>query len=163
MNKVVEKIIFVLLNLVLSCAMFIGHIIFLSTIYLNPCRESFKFLEDPGIYWAIYIFFISIYVVWYLKIKIFSFLYKAEKFFPQVHKFLNRFLEESSFRDKIFVSAFVLDIAIIIVSAGFGSSLFAGKIIYSLTFEKLYTICLLTILLGGGVLTGYIAFFLSER
>lgn len=162
MNKTLEKIIFVLINLLLSSSLLILYIILGLSFLLNPFKKSFIVLDDQGLFWFLGIFLFLFIFVWYLKTNLFRLIYKAEKFFPYLHKFFDRFLEESGFRDKIFVGIFIFDIIVLFISASIGGFEKTRAIQFPPLFMDICGLGFLTLLLGGGALICYVAFFLFQ-
>lgn len=163
MNKALEKIIFILVNLILSSSKFLCFWLYNLAVFLNPYHGTFCVFADEWLILTIIIFFLMVFFIWYLKINLFRFIYRAEKFFPSLHKFFDRFLEDSRFRDKTFVGIFVFDLVVLYLSSSFeciDGIRFThfppkrGDIIIS-TFP--------TLILGGGALICYVAFFLLGK
>ena len=148
MKKSIEIFLFILINIILSTAVFWFYLICNLMDFLNPFPESFKVLDDFGLYSAIIIAVCSIITIWFIKLKFLGFLYSKKQIFRYLYELLKNFLKDDQFRNKVFVSILVLDSVIFILSS------FKSSYIFMIP---------LTLVLGGGVLISYVAFYMSNN
>lgn len=148
MKKFIEIFLFILINIILSTTVFWFYLICNLMDFLNPFPESFKVLDDFGLYSAIIIAVCSIITIWFIKLKFLGFLYSKKQIFRYLYELLKNFLKDDQFRNKVFVSILVLDSVIFILSS------FKSGYIFMLP---------LTFVLGGGVLISYAAFYMSNN
>ncbi len=125
----------------------LGFLVFLHTIvplFSDLLPEPTEFL-DASAFAVAFLIAVASYLLF--KILIFPLLYIFKAPFGYIHSFLNKFLIDKNFRMKILLYALLADII------GFFAMLYIDDFDFSSTV-------VLFLILGGGVLTSYISFYI---
>lgn len=79
MNKILEKIIFLLINVTLSCGLFLSKLMYESAVILNPFHSTFCVFNDEWLIITIIIFFLLVFLYLVCENKSVSFHLQSRK------------------------------------------------------------------------------------
>ncbi len=175
MKTLLEKILFILINIIFCfnyctlkllfylCSFFVQYINKSDIISYNK-NGDFYFILWILVLYLIYIF---------LKLFLFSILYKLKNKLPYIHSFLKNFLEYKKTTHKILKISFMFDVAVFVITTfaigfkfenaeDFWIALMQGTL-FDGVIEIFCISLMIYIFLLGGVTTSYLAFLLIYK
>lgn len=175
MKTLLEKILFILINIIFCfnyCTLkLLFYLCSFLVQYINK-SDIISYNKNGDFYFILWI--LVLYLIYiFLKLFLFSILYKLKNKLPYIHSFLKNFLEYKKTTHKILKISFMFDVAVFVITTfaigfkfenaeDFWIALMQGTL-FDGVIEIFCISLMIYIFLLGGVTTSYLAFLLIYK
>ena len=175
MKTLIEKILFILINIIFCfnyCTLkLLFYLCSFLVQYINK-SDIISYNKNGDFYFILWI--LVLYLIYiFLKLFLFSILYKLKNKLPYIHSFLKNFLEYKKTTHKILKISFMFDVAVFVITTfaigfkfenaeDFWIALMQGTL-FDGVIEIFCISLMIYIFLLGGVTTSYLAFLLIYK